>query len=84
MEIYLSAAAGDTAGLMPSPEDVFLTWMFSLPDGTDLPQAARIEIARIDGVGRDCAKLLRLRGLFQQATAGPLQPAMRRQRRIRH
>ncbi len=84
MEIYLSTTGRDKAGRMPSPEDVFLSWMFSLPAGADLPQAARIEIARIDGAGHACAALSHLRGLFQQAIAGPLQSSARRQRRVRH
>ncbi len=84
MEFYLSAAAADMAERLPSPEDVFFAWMLNLPAGADLPRAARAEIARIDGAGRDCSRLLHLRGLFQQATVGSLQPAVRRQRRIRH
>ncbi len=69
---------------LPKPEDVFLSWIFSLPDGADLPRAARGEIARIDRAGPAGAELSRLRSLFEQASLGLTAQGRRRGRRLRH
>ena len=54
------------------PEDVFMAWLIGLPRGTDVPRAARAEIARIDRAASSHVGVLRLRDLFAQAAG--LQP----------
>ena len=58
------------AGLRP--EDVFMVWLIGLPRGTDVPHAARAEIARIDCAASSHVGVSRLRDLFAQAAG--LQP----------
>lgn len=50
------------------PEEMFLAWVFGLPDGVDVGDAARSEIARIDGIAAPSDQLLMLRTLLEQAT----------------
>ena len=47
-----------------SPEEIFLAWLLSLPDGVDVSSAASAEIVRLDRarLGSACGK--RLRELF--------------------
>jgi hypothetical protein len=33
---------------LPSPEDIFLSWLLWLPDDADVPSAAADEVARLD------------------------------------
>lgn len=64
-------------------EDMFLAWFFNLPADANVADAARIEIARIDGAASPCAQVARLRSLLHQATLN--QPAApRHRRRQRH
>ena len=49
-------------------EDMFLAWCLGLPLSTDVAEAARIEIARLDEVGADSAATMRLRNLLVQAS----------------
>ena len=65
-----------------TPQDLFLTWLFGLPDGVSVERAARTEIARIDGIASPSDAVLSLRGLFHQAAAAsPHFPSRRRARR---
>ena len=64
-------------------EDLFLAWFFSLPDSTDVAEAARIEIARIDRTAPPCEQVARLRTMLVQATH-PQPPMSRNRRRQRH
>lgn len=52
---------------LPLPEDVFLAWLLALPEGMDLAQAARREIARLDAAAPLGPGPARLRGLFIEA-----------------
>jgi hypothetical protein len=64
------------------PQDLFLAWLFRLPDGASVERAALSEIARLDDVVANSERLRSLRGLFQQAAlVNPLQPSRRRSRR---
>ena len=81
MRVSLSSKA---SAAMPRPEDVFLSWIFSLPDGADLPRAARGEIDRIDRAGDIGSDVSRLRALLEQASLGQTWQARRRSRRSRH
>src|SRR3546814_4660586 len=49
---------------MPRPEDVFLAWLCSLPEGADIAAAARREVARIERRAPLRPELQRLRDLF--------------------
>lgn len=62
-----AAAAWPSA--QASPEDVFLIWLLRLPDGADVAEAARAEIARLDRAAPLAPGPLRLRGLLEQAAA---------------
>lgn len=63
------------------PEDMFLAWVFGLPDGADIGRAAQREIARIDGIAAPSDQLLSLRNLLRQATLTmPRQPRRHRLR----
>jgi hypothetical protein len=53
---------------LASPEEVFLVWLLSLPDGVDASGAAVAEIARLDCVRLHSARGRRLRELFVAAT----------------
>lgn len=81
MDMTLSLSSPEA---MPRPEDVFLNWIFSLPDGADLPRAARGEIDRIDRSGHPGPDVSKLRGLFEQASLGQSWRGGRRGRRPRH
>lgn len=62
-------------------EDVFLAWLLHLPDGTDLAEAARREIDRLDEAAPLPHEPRRLRSLFVEAVqAGSFMPG----RRSRH
>lgn len=52
-----------------SPEDVFLAWLVGLPEGADVVEAARAQIARLDRAVPLPAQALRLRALLEEATA---------------
>jgi len=56
-------AAQPTA--LPSPEDVFLSWLLAQPVGTDLAAAATMEIARLQRYRGDHPGPRRLVGLFE-------------------
>lgn len=60
-------------------EDMFLAWFFGLPENTDVAEAARIEIARIDKSALPCEQTARLRTMLVQASFP--QPLMSRSRR---
>lgn len=63
-------------------EDMFLAWFFNLPENANVADAARIEIARIDGAASPCAQVARLRSLLHQATLNqPVAPRHRRRQR---
>jgi hypothetical protein len=64
-------------------EDMFLAWFFSLPESTDVAEAARIEIARIDKSALPCEQVARLRTMLVQASY-PQPPVSRSRRRQRH
>ncbi len=70
---HLDAQAPQISGRPPlalaSPEDVFLAWLVALPDDADIAAAARVQIARIDGVALATAPLRRLRALLEEAAA---------------
>jgi hypothetical protein len=53
---------------LASPEEIFLAWILSLPDGVDAPRAAMAEIARLDRVRLHSFRGKRLRELFVAAT----------------
>lgn len=38
---------GPSASLLPEPEDIFVSWLMSVPSGADLVAAADIEIIRL-------------------------------------
>jgi hypothetical protein len=63
-------------------EDMFLAWFFGLPDGADVAEAARIEIARIDKSALPCEQVSRLRTMLVQASyqSPPMSRSRRRQR----
>ena len=64
-------------------EDMFLAWLFGLPDSANVAEAARIEIARIDRSTLPCEQVSRLRTMLVQASyQSPL--VSRRRRRQRH
>jgi len=70
-------------GTRATSEDLFLAWFFGLPDHTDIADAARAEIARIDHAPSPTDQIIRLRSLLHQATLN--QPAAPRHRkRQRH
>jgi hypothetical protein len=52
---------------LASPEEVFLAWLLSLPDGVDITSAATAEIVRIDRVRLRSTRGKRLRELFVAA-----------------
>src|SRR3546814_20121905 len=52
---------------MPRPEDVFLAWLCSLPEGADIAAAARRAVARIERRAPLRPELQRLRDLFLEA-----------------
>ena len=52
-----------------SPEDVFMIWLLRLPDGTDVAEAARDVIARLDRAAPLAPGPLRLRALLEEAAA---------------
>lgn len=63
-------------------QDLFLAWLFGLPDSVSVERAALSEIARIDGIASPSDELRSLRGLFHQAAAStPHFPSRRRARR---
>ncbi|HWU65315.1 MAG TPA: hypothetical protein VN112_25110 [Ensifer sp.] len=66
-----------------TPEALFLAWLFAQPSGTDIPSAARLEIARVDRIEIAADQRARLIGLLTQATVTP-QGASRKARRQRH
>lgn len=73
----------DVAEKTGTPEEMFLYWFLQLPANADVAQAARSEIARIDGSEPADAGMARLRGLLLQATLN--QPSTpRHRRRTRH
>lgn len=76
----------DIADKMPTnrrSEDIFLAWLFGLPDSANVAEAARIEIARIDTVALPSEQVARLRTMLVQASyQSPL--VSRRRRRQRH
>jgi len=75
--------ANDKAPRHWRSEDVFLAWLFSLPESIDVGEAARAEIARIDTVALPSERVARLRTMLVQAcTHQP--PPSRNQRRQRH
>lgn len=50
-----------------SPEDVFLLWLLRLPEGADIVEAARDEIARLDRLAPLPPGPARLRALMAEA-----------------
>lgn len=69
-------------GLSGTPEDMFLAWLFGLPDQADVAHAAHVEIARIDDRASSSDEALRLRALLHQATLNqPPHPRGRMRRR---
>jgi|APThiThiocy_ev2_2_1041544.scaffolds.fasta_scaffold01235_12 hypothetical protein len=65
-----------------TPQDVFLAWLLTLPDGTDVPAAARLEVDMIDRSKSPLPALLTLRTMMVQAmTPVGLRPERRRGRR---
>jgi hypothetical protein len=52
---------------LASPEDIFLAWLISLPDGVDPCEAAAAEIMRLDRVRLRSPRRKRLRELFAAA-----------------
>jgi hypothetical protein len=75
--------ASEIAEMRGTSEEIFLAWFLNLPDGVNVADAARIEIARIDDAASPCAQVARLRSLLHQATLN--QPAApRHRRRQRH
>jgi len=50
-----------------SPEEIFLAWLLSLPDGVDVSSAAAAEIVRLDHVRLRSVRGKRLRELFVAA-----------------
>ena len=61
-----------------SPEDVFLLWLLQLPEGVDVAEAARIEIARLDRAAPLSPGPARLRELMAEAAeTGPPRVARR-------
>jgi hypothetical protein len=50
-----------------SPEDIFLVWVLSLPDGVDVSVAAAAEIVRLDDARLRSTRVKRLRELFVAA-----------------
>jgi hypothetical protein len=52
---------------LASPEEIFLAWLLSLPDGANASEAAAAEVARLDqrSLRSRCGK--RLRELFVAA-----------------
>ena len=64
-------------------EDMFLAWFFGLPENTDVAEAARIEIARIDRNALPCEQVSRLRTMLVLASF-PQPPMSRNRRRQRH
>ncbi|MDB5556372.1 MAG: hypothetical protein JWL86_6356 [Rhizobium sp.] len=64
-------------------EDMFLAWFFSLPESTDVAEAARVAIARIDKSALPCEQVARLRTMLVQASY-PQPATSRSRRRQRH
>ena len=60
------------------PEDVFLLWLLQLPEGTDVAEAARKEIIRMDRNPPLSPKAARLRELMAEATESGASQAPRR------
>ena len=52
---------------LASPEDIFLAWVLSLPDGVDPSDAAVAEIVRLDRARLCSPRRKRLRELFTAA-----------------
>jgi hypothetical protein len=52
---------------LTSPEDIFLAWLLSLPDGVDPSDAAVAEIVRLDRARFRSPRRKRLRELFVAA-----------------
>jgi hypothetical protein len=52
---------------LASPEDIFLAWLLSLPDGVDPSDAAAAEIVRLDRAPLRSPRRKRLRELFVAA-----------------
>jgi hypothetical protein len=69
---------GEIIARRGTSEDMFLAWLFGLPEGTNVADAARSAIARIDAASDSGEQLGRLRKLLLQATLN--QPATPRQR----
>jgi hypothetical protein len=62
--------AGPTPKIsQPCPEDVLLSWLMWLPEGTDHAQAARKEIAKLETKGPLPQNLQRLRDLLLEISA---------------
>ncbi len=61
---------------MPSPEDVFLAWLLSLPSGADIAAAALIEIERLDRAAPLSSGPARLKSLMEQAVATAADPRL--------
>jgi hypothetical protein len=55
-----------------SPEEIFLAWLLSLPDGVDAPEAAAAEIVRLDRARVRSRARERLRELFVAAAEYPV------------
>ncbi|RJG46903.1 hypothetical protein [Mesorhizobium sp. DCY119] len=52
------------------PEDIFLSWLLWLPQGSDIRTAAAREVARLDRRAPLPDGLRRLRGMFMLAANG--------------
>ena len=63
-----------------SPEDVFLFWLLLLPEGTDIAEAARDEIARLDRAAPLPPGPARLRELMAQTAKTGSPPIARKHR----
>jgi hypothetical protein len=55
------------AGGPASPEDIFLAWLLSLPDGVEAADAAAAEVVRLDRAQLRSRRGKRLRELFVAA-----------------
>lgn len=60
------------------PEDVFLLWLLQLPEGTDVAEAARKEITRMDRNAPLSPRAARLRELMAEAIDAGVTRASRR------
>lgn len=55
-----------------TPEDIFLAWFLRLPHKTDVAEAARMELARLDRLELMSETTHRLRIMLEQASLYPL------------